>query len=428
MSYPPPYFFGKKLLFFKQETILKISEKDSFLQRTICLLIEIFSVKKSPLFVQKLIRETVNPMSDSHHYIVIMAGGSGTRLWPLSRKSKPKQFQSFLSEKTMIEETYDRVKNLVPEGHIFISTTDEYHALVLEKIPQIKEENIILEPEARNTAPAIALVSTTLSILDSDAIIATIASDHAIENPDEFHATLRAAFDAVSMYPEALVTVGINPTKPDTGLGYIKMGQERKTLSGKRIFEVAAFKEKPDAATAETYLRSFEYLWNAGYFIFSVRAFSTWTRTLAPALHALMEEVAGAARLGSLDTTTLATLYQKADKDPIEPLIIEKLAPEQRLVIPSALKWSDVGSWGTLYDFLTEKSGTSSVIHGNNVDVGSKNVFIHSKKRLVATLGLEDLVIIDTDDALLVARRDQVSGEIKTLIEKLKTDGQQSYL
>lgn len=364
----------------------------------------------------------------SHAYIVIMAGGSGTRLWPLSRKATPKQFQSFVSEKTMIEETYDRVKDLVPESHIFVSTTAAYQPLVLEKIPMISQKNIIVEPEARNTAPAIALVSTMIAMLDPEAVIATIASDHAIDNPDEWSATIRAALTTVTAHPDKLVTIGINPTHADTGLGYIKMGREFDTIDEKRVFEIAAFKEKPDRETAEIYLRSFDYLWNAGYFIFSVRTFAQWTRELAPKLSAIMEEITTAQKSGSLDAATLATLYAETTSEPIEPLIVEKLAPEKRLVIPAPLRWSDVGSWQTLYDFLHKKSGASSVISGDHIDLGSSNLLIHGGQRLIATIGVEDLVIVDTDDALLIARRDEVSGEIKKLIEKLKSDGRQDLL
>lgn len=366
-------------------------------------------------------------MSD-HHYIVIMAGGSGTRLWPLSRKSKPKQFQAFVSEKTMIEETFDRVKNLVPNDHIFVSTTAAYAPLVHKIIPEISQNNIIVEPEARNTAPAIALVATMISTLDSEAIIATIASDHAIENPDEFEATIRAALTTVSTHPDKLVTVGINPYRADTGLGYIRMGQEFETITGKRIFTVAAFKEKPDRETAEQYLRSFDYLWNAGYFVFSVQTFSTWTKTFAPTLHDIMNQISTAQKNKTLDTETLATLYAQTESEPIEPLIVEKLSPETRLVIPSALQWSDVGNWQTLYEFLAHKSGNDSIIHADHLDIGSKNLLVHGDKRLIATIGVKNLVIIDTDDALLVARRDKVSGDIKKLIEKMKEEGRHDLL
>lgn len=386
------------------------------------------SILNALIFYSKIMSETIKNSTSEHQYIVIMAGGSGTRLWPLSRKSKPKQFQSFVSEKTMIEETYDRVKNLVPERHIFVSTTTKYRPLVLEKIPEISQENIIVEPESRNTAPAIALVSTMIQTLDREAVIATIASDHAIENPDEFRATITAALATVTAHPDKLVTIGINPTKPDTGLGYIKMGQEFGNAGGKRIFNVDAFKEKPDQETAEIYLRSFDYLWNAGYFIFSVKTFSDWTDEFAPRLAEVMRAIATAQATGTLDADTLARLYATADSEPIEPLIVEKLSPEKRLVIPSPLKWSDVGSWGTLYEFLTEKSGDHSVIHGKHVDLNSKNIFIQGNDRLIATIGIEDLVIVDTADALLIARRDQVSGDIKKLIEKLKEQDRSDLL
>ncbi len=369
----------------------------------------------------------LKPMSE-HHYIVIMAGGSGTRLWPLSRKSTPKQFQAFVSEKTMIEETYDRVKNLVPNDHIFVSTTAAYAPLVSKIIPEISQNNIIVEPEARNTAPAMALVATMIHALDSEAIVATIASDHAIENPDEFRGTIEAALSTVSTHRDKLVTVGINPYRADTGLGYIRMGQEFETIAGKRIFTVDAFKEKPDRETAEQYLRSFDYLWNAGYFVFSVQTFSTWTKVFAPALHDIMNQIGTAKKNKTLDTETLATLYAQTESVPIEPLIVEKLAPVTRLVIPSALQWSDVGNWQTLYEFLAHKSGNDSIIHADHLDIGSKNLLVHGNKRLIATLGVEDLVIIDTPDALLVARRDRVSGDIKKLIEKLKEEGRSNLL
>ena len=213
-----------------------------------------------------------------HSYAVIMAGGSGTRLWPISRQAKPKQFQSFTSLQTMIQETFARVAHVVPQENIFVSTTKNYREMVLAQLPEMTEERLILEPNARNTAPAIALVAATIALVDPAAVIATIASDHAIENPEEFSATINAALILAAGHRDTLITIGINPTHPDTGLGYIKMGEELATVSGKRIFTVAAFKEKPDRKTAEEYLAGWEYLWNAGYFIFAAESFAQWTR------------------------------------------------------------------------------------------------------------------------------------------------------
>lgn len=360
-----------------------------------------------------------------HSYAVIMAGGSGTRLWPLSRKAKPKQFQSFIGAQTMLQETFARVATVVPQENIFISTTKNYQGMVLEQLPEMTEERLILEPESRNTAPAIALASAMISLIDSEAVIATIASDHAIENPEEFTATLAVAFATTLKYKDRLITVGINPTRPDTSLGYIKMGEEIETIAGKRIFVVDAFKEKPDAETAEQYLSDWEYLWNAGYFIFSGAHFAEWTKKHSSALHQAIQKIIEHKKARTLDTEILATLYAETPSEPIDTTIVEKLSPEQRLVIPSALRWSDVGSWGTLLDFLREKKNVSLVTNGHHIDLDSRDTLVYGtdEKRLIATLGLQDIIVVDTPDALLVAHRDHVSGEMKKLIEKIKKEG-----
>lgn len=363
-----------------------------------------------------------------HSYAVIMAGGAGQRLWPLSRTEKPKQFQRFVSDKTMIQETFARVAEIVPADNIFVSTTKNYVDLVLEQLPSLTREKLIIEPESRNTAPAIALSAAFLSVHDPQAVVATVASDHAIENPEEFTATLDAALSAAHAHRDKLVIVGINPTRADTGLGYIKMGKEFETVRGKRVFFADAFEEKPDAKTAERYLADWAYLWNAGYFIFSAHTFLQWVREFSPELSRCIEAIARHRSAGTLDDTTFQGLYSQVPSAAVEPLIVERLSPEKRLVVPSALKWSDVGSWGTLFSFLQEKTGAQMVTHGNHLDLGSKETLVYGEKRLIATLGLEDIIIVDTKDALLVARRDQVSGEIKKLIEKLKAEGKESYL
>ncbi len=365
----------------------------------------------------------------SHCYIVIMAGGSGTRLWPLSRKATPKQFSAFTSSQTMIQETFARAAKVVPMDHIFVSTAKVYADIILNQLPRISKERLILEPEARNTAPAIALVAATLQVHDPKAIVATIASDHAIENDEEFVVTLKAAFVTASSYPDRLVTVGINPTRADTGLGYIKMGKEFSVAEEKRVFVVDAFKEKPDKKTAEDYVTHWEYLWNAGYFIFSATTFEQWTKEFAPALHTIMEKIKEQKQTESENEITLTQLYAQTKNEPIEPLIVEKLSSEKRLVIPSALKWSDVGNWETLYDFLVEKLGNSMVVqHENTVSLNTEKCLIYGKKKLITTLGVEDLIIVDTTDALFIAKRDQAGSNMKQLIEKMKESDKESYL
>lgn len=359
-------------------------------------------------------------MLSPHAYAVIMAGGSGTRLWPLSRQGKPKQFQRFFSDKTMLEETYDRVARFVPTERIFVSTTERYRDLVLAELKGFSEDNIILEPEPRGTAAAILWSALHVSERDPDAVIATLASDHAIKNPDAFGASLATAFAAAEKYPDAIVTLGINPTRPDTGLGYIKLGEELEEIEGNRVFQAEAFKEKPDRATAEHYLAAWDYLWNAGYFVFTARGFIPINEELAPEMTATLKNAFAERR---------PEAYATVANEPIDTLIAERLPAERRLVVPAPLEWSDVGNWLTLYEFLqADGEGMPSIVsRGRHLDLGSERCFIHGEDKLIATIGLEDTVVIESKDAILVAHKDKVQ-DIKKVIETLKEKGLHHYL
>jgi mannose-1-phosphate guanylyltransferase len=218
-----------------------------------------------------------------------------------------------------------------------------------------------------------------------------------------------------------MITVGINPTRPDTGFGYIQMGDEKATLNNQKVFSIANFKEKPDALTAEHYLRDWAYLWNGGYFIFSAPHFLTWCQEYAPAL---FENIS---KLVNSNSEEQLEIYQGLAAEPVEPLIIEKLPAEKRLVIPSALEWSDVGNWATLLEELQKITGESVIRGENHVDVKSKNLLVKRSgkdKRFIGTIGLNDIVIVETEDALLVANKNTVATEIKDLLEEIKKERQ----
>ena len=365
----------------------------------------------APRFAQR------KKMANKNFYAVIMAGGTGTRLWPVSRKEKPKQFQKFTSSKTMIQETFERVIKVVAKENILVSTTSDYKSLVLEQLPEISANQLIIEPSARGTAAAMALVAKNIFEINSQAIVATVASDHAIKNVDEFVDVITTALETAQANSDKLVTVGINPTYPDTGMGYIKMGKEF-SHEKRRIFFVDSFVEKPDLETAEKYLSGWEYLWNASYFVFSVERFLDWTRKYTPKITNV---------LSINDEKERIEKYNTLDNVPIDTAMVEKMEAQNRLVVPSELQWSDVGNWGSLFDFFKDSLKSEMIVKGNHIDSGSKNCLVYSEDKLVATIGLDNIIVVETADAILVANKHNVS-EVKKIIDKLKEEGKHLYL
>jgi len=289
--------------------------------------------------------------NNEHFYAVIMAGGSGTRLWPLSRKATPKQFHNFVSEKgtTLLEDTWERVRKAIPDtSRIFVGTTESYREKIHSLLPDLDRNGLIIEPIPRGTAAAIAVAAQEIFNRDPEAIIATIASDHVIANDSAFTLALLAAFETASKFLDRIVTIGINPTEPDTGFGYIKMGDDLGTVLKHRVFSIDAFKEKPDRKTAEEYLKNWEYLWNAGYFIFQAETFLKHVRTYTPEIEKALQEIR-AEQKSTPDSkerfSKIRAIYERIPNEPIDTAIIEKLLPEARAVIPAPLEWSDVGNW-----------------------------------------------------------------------------------
>lgn len=355
----------------------------------------------------------------SHRYAVVVAGGSGTRLWPLSRRNLPKQMQKFIGDKTLIDETVDRLTGLIPKENIFISTTGNYGAKIKELLPEIPADNIIVEPVAKGTPAAFALFARTIHRKDPDATIFSLASDHAVTGVDQFQQTLSDAYDYIESNPSNIALAGIKPTHPDTGLGYIKT--ESIVQQEPLVYSVEKYVEKPSLEVAKDYVESGEYYWNAAYYCFKAATLIEAYQEADPAI------------INSIDSFLSSGDIEEFMSVPVKAHEIEIIntAKYPLTLIPADFKWSDIGNWGALHQILAEIGGkdTSNVSNStHHVDVNSSNCLVFSTDdKLVATVGLNDVIVVSTDDALLVMDKNQPQ-EIKKLIQSLKDKGLTDYL
>lgn len=355
---------------------------------------------------------------------VIMAGGSGTRLWPMSRKNFPKQLHSLVSDKSLIQETYERLRSFLPPENIFVSTAEQYLNETRRHLPEVPEDNFIVEPSARNTAPAIGLVAAYFAKRDPHSIIATVASDHVVSKTDEFRQVMIAAGEAISKYPDYVATVGLKPTEPNTGLGYIQMNSMKDTINGQKVFGVKKFVEKPSLASAKKYVSSWEYLWNASYFIWRADTMLDLFKKLAPNFYKPISKIA--ASLGTeKQSKVIAREYGKMPSGPIDTVIMEKA--KKVLILPADLGWSDIGSWASLYDILSNSTGSHIIAKGHHVGLNNQNCLVYAHDKLVATIGLEDVIVVDTADVLLICNKHHAQ-DVKKIIDKLKEEGKHLYL
>lgn len=344
---------------------------------------------------------------------VIMAGGRGERFWPKSRNSRPKQFLSLTSDgETMIQKTVNRLKPIVAAEDIFIVTNAAYTGLVCDQLPEIPKENILAEPCARNTAPCIAFAAAVIGRKYDDAIMLVLPSDHLIGYEDIYIGTLKKAI-AVAEEGRNLVTIGITPTYPETGYGYINFGKE----SGDG-YEVERFVEKPDLSTAEKYLASGKYLWNSGMFVWKISSIMANLRQFMPEIYE------GALRIGEsfgseVFTDTLVKEFTAFTSESIDFGIMEKA--DSIYTIPGSFGWDDVGSWLAV-ERINETDEAKNYIEGDVISVGSERTTICGGKRLIAAIGVEDVIIVDTDDVLLVCSKNNTQ-DVKKVIAELKENG-----
>jgi len=353
---------------------------------------------------------------------VILAGGKGTRFWPLSRENCPKQMLNIVGEDTLLRQTIKRLHQFISSDNVWIITTDilaqdiRFHLKPLGN--DADKIRFIIEPSGRNTAPAVALAAMTLNKLSSDPVMVVMPSDHIIRDTKQFQDKLRLAVEAAQ--EGYLVTFGIVPTRPETAYGYIRSGKPFKN-SGDEIFHAEGFFEKPDAKTAESFLRQGSYYWNSGIFVWKASKILQEVESHLPSLYRGLQKIG---ELNDLQNETLKELYSSLESISIDHGVMEK--SRDVLVMPVDFGWCDLGNWTALTDVL-ERDEQGNILQGNSIDIGSENCTVIAGDRVLATIGLKDMVVIDTADATLVSSKEMVH-EVRKVVETLKRNNREEHL
>ncbi len=352
-----------------------------------------------------------------HYYALIMAGGGGTRLWPLSRRDRPKQVLPLTEERTLFQVTVERLNDLLPPERIFVVTGGDLAGPLREIAPQLPAENFIMEPEGRDSGPAAGLGVFSIARRDPQAIIAVLSADHHIANETRFVNALRSAYDLARQ--GYIVTLGIHPSFAATGFGYIQRGEKIGVYGNFTAYESKRFTEKPDEATATTFVSSGMYSWNAGIFIWQARqAIAEYERQQPDMAAILKQAVAQPEQLG--------TLWKQIKKVSLDYAIMEDA--QKVAVIPVDIGWSDVGTWATLFEVLA-RDENGNARRGNSdghIQIDTHQTLIVSD-RMVVTIGVDNLVIVDTDDVVLVCHRDRAQ-DVRDVVQRLKERGEISRL
>ena len=357
-------------------------------------------------------------------YIALMAGGAGSRFWPRSRQELPKQMLNLLGERSMLQMTYDRIRPLVEPEKILIITNEELKDLAINQLPELPKENIISEPFGRNTAPCIGLAAAIIrSRASKDEVMITLPADHLITDDNEFRQTISAAAEYADR-KACLVTIGVKPSYPETGYGYIQRGKEIDQQTAHSIYKVKTFAEKPNTETAERFIKSGDFLWNSGMFIWTVKAILDEFNNHEPEMAEGFEKICG-----SVDTEqmaeTILSVYSKIRSVSIDYAIME--VAEQVCIMEADFHWNDLGSWEAAYNISDKDANGNAVQAAFFQSVDAKNNYIYSKKKLVAAIDVEGLVVVETDDALLICKKDQ-SQRVKDAVDALRRKKMEEYI
>ncbi len=371
-------------------------------------------------------RSRIIPSAASHSsveraYAVIMAGGSGTRFWPLSRKRKPKQLLDLFGPGTLLEQTVDRIRAIIPPERTYIFT----HALLLKEVarllPDVPREQIVAEPASRNTAPTVGLAAHEIAARDPEGMMVVLPADHVITKPAKFRRVLKAGLKFASVEGRS-VLVGLKPHRPETGYGYVRLGAASGELDGEEIFAVREFKEKPPFSAARRYVLSGNYLWNGGMFIWRastvLQLFQSFQPEMARTLASIQDQG------GIRSSSTLKRLFPTLEKISIDYALMEKIKDIH--AVPADIGWSDVGSWAVAYE-LNAKDGDDNVVPRNSFSLRSKGNLVVSPNKFVVTVGVENLIIVETEDALLVAARD-CAQDVGKAVQELDRRGLKALL
>ena len=354
---------------------------------------------------------------------LILAGGKGTRLWPISRRYKPKQFQKIFSNKTLLQMTFERILPLTKKENIFVSTNENFFGEVKKELSELPPKNIILEPASRERVAALLLFFCHLSEKEKREPIAVFPSDHLIKNQGNFLKALKVGCEFVKKNPDCILLFGERPKEPDIGLGYIKKGKLFEKINNFSFFKVDLFKEKPDLRTAQKFIKSKKFFWNSGIFVFQPKLIEKLVKEFVPDNFKIYQKLKK--NFGKKDfKEILEKEYPKMDLASFDQSILENYT--KNILLPVNFGWADIGSWSAVKKILSGEK--KNLIKGNFLGIDSKDILVYGvSPQLVATCGVKDLIVVVTDDIILICSKDKVQ-KVKKLVGKIEKEGKNEFL
>ena len=357
-------------------------------------------------------------------YIVLMAGGTGTRFWPRSRKSYPKQLLNIIGSRSMLQLTFDRIKNMTSADRILIITNEEQKSIIEKQLPEIPAINIISEPMGRNTAPCIGLAATIIKKIQYiNEVMVVLPADHLIGDAASFIKTIKSGVEYIESN-KCLLTIGVTPSYPETGYGYIQTGDQISNLQGVDIYKVKTFAEKPNKETAERFLKSGDFFWNSGMFIWKVDQILNEIDEYIPELSEDLLQIENSYGKPEYNKT-LKDVYSRTKAISIDYGVMENA--KDVCVIKADFQWNDLGSWEAVYNISPKDKNGNVVDSKQSVLINAQNNYLYSSKKLIAAMDVENLVVVEMDDAILICKKDK-SQDVKSIVDYIERKDMDEYL